>query len=91
MQRAPELLAIELDVLSFQHQTETTIAEPPPLGRQLSQLPAKPFWCWVGVAGAVGGHVVDELKLIHLKDEAIVVPYFLLRQCGQACSRNASY
>jgi hypothetical protein len=38
-----ELLAIELDALAFQHQTKTTIAEPPPLGRQLSQLPAKPF------------------------------------------------
>jgi hypothetical protein len=38
-----ELLAIEFDALTFQHQTKPTIAEPPTLGRQLPQLFAKPF------------------------------------------------
>jgi len=38
-----ELLAIELDALALQHQTETPIAEPPSLGRQLPQPLAQIF------------------------------------------------
>jgi hypothetical protein len=38
-----ELFAIELDALSFQHQTETPVAEPPSLRRQLSQPLAQLF------------------------------------------------
>ena len=55
-----KLLAIELDALAFQHQTKTTIAEPPPLGRQLSQLPAKPL-----VARLRGGHAGERTALPH--------------------------